>query len=238
MKLSVPCMRCHAESGGPIFEYYPLNYYNNTVINLTCSRGHESVVVLQSQKFEILLESAASALIDGYTLESAATLSSAYERFFEFSINVFVEKNKIDAQELAKTLKQATHQSERQLGAFLYLYLITFKKHYKINENIAAFRNKIIHKGYIPTDSEVISFGEKIYEEIFKVSKLLQSQYPQEVHQVIVKSMHMSTMDIPPQMHRTTLLTSGIFSLSSDINKSNFQDAYAAYKGFKSRGAI
>jgi len=85
-------MECQKELGHPSFEPIIADYYEEALAFIECSRGHKSAILLQSQKFEVLLESAANALIEGYTLEAASSLSSAYERFFEFAINVFCKK--------------------------------------------------------------------------------------------------------------------------------------------------
>lgn len=102
--------------GHPSFEPILANYYEEAVVYIECSRGHKSAVMLQSQKFEILLESAVNALLAGYTIEAASSLSSAYERFLEFSIKVFCKKHSISKDALEETFKQVSKQSERQIG--------------------------------------------------------------------------------------------------------------------------
>src|SRR5271165_787884 len=42
---------------------------------------------MQSQKFEMLLDSGAAALLEGFTLEACASFAAALERFYEFSLH-------------------------------------------------------------------------------------------------------------------------------------------------------
>ncbi|OKY76591.1 MAG: hypothetical protein BM485_05040, partial [Desulfobulbaceae bacterium DB1] len=68
--------------------------------------------------------------------------------------------NQIQESAFDATWKQVTNQSERQFGAFLFLYLLEQKtefdqKKYKIEE-LKKFRNKVIHKGYLPNEQETI----------------------------------------------------------------------------------
>lgn len=58
-------MECQKELGHPSFETFFLPYYEDRLTEVECSRHHKSVLLLQSQKFEVLLESGANALAGG-----------------------------------------------------------------------------------------------------------------------------------------------------------------------------
>src|SRR5690554_2864108 len=140
MKIFTMCMECRKQFGIPSFEPIVADYYEDATAYIECSNGHKSAVLLQSQKLEVLLESAANALLEGYTIEAASTFSAAYERFFEFAIKVFCEKHEIKEESLKSTFKQVAKQSERQIGAFLFLHLATLKVEYRLNEKIPSIR--------------------------------------------------------------------------------------------------
>ena len=229
MKIFTTCMECQKELGHPSFEPILADYYEQAVAYIHCSRGHKSAVMLQSQKFEILLESAANALIQGYTIEAASSLSAAYERFFEFSINVFCEKNSISQKSLDETFSQVSKYSERQIGGFLFLHLVTFGKNYSLDKKIPEVRNKIIHQGYIPTPQEVMSFGELIYKEIYSITQSLKSDMATELQEVIKKDLLLKNKKIPLNMPRATSIGPMFFSLSMSQQKKNFNEALAAY---------
>ncbi|MFZ5581928.1 MAG: hypothetical protein ACOZCK_04640 [Pseudomonadota bacterium] len=229
MKIFTMCMECQKELGHPSFEPIVTDYYEEALAFIECSRGHKSAIFLQSQKFEILLESAANALIEGYTLEAASSLSSAYERFFEFAINVFCKKSKVSKESIDETFKQVSKQSERQIGAFLFLHLLVFGKHYTLNKRIPELRNKVIHQGYIPTPDEVIKLGELIYQEIVAITNLLSSKLSSELRQVVMETVQVRNEKIPNEMPRATTTGTMFFSLANTNRKETFQEALSGY---------
>jgi len=233
MKIFATCMECHKEFGHPSFEPIIADYYEDAVAFIECSRGHKSALLLQSQKFEILLESAANALLEGYTIEAASSLSAAYERFFEFSINVLCKKNDITKQALEETFKQVSKQSERQIGGFLFLHLISFGTHYSLNKKIPKLRNKVIHQGYIPTPEEVIALGELIYQEIYSITQLLKTSLPNEIEQVVFDDLQSKNEKIPRDTSRASSTGTMFFSLSMAEQKKDFHEALASYKEAK-----
>jgi len=65
--------------------------------------------------------------------------------------------------EFRKTWKLVANQSERQLGAFVFLYLAKNGKSVKyLTDKAINFRNKVIHKGYIPTLDETSDYGHEV----------------------------------------------------------------------------
>jgi len=229
MKIFTMCMECQKELGHPSFEPIIADYYDDAVAYVECSRGHKSALLLQSQKFEILLESAATALLDGYTIEAASSLSAAYERFFEFAIFVFCKKNVTIDESLKETFKQVSKQSERQIGGFLFLHLITFGYHYTLNNKIPELRNKVIHQGYIPTQEEAITFGELVYQEIYSITQLIKTRLSNEMQSVIKDALKLKRAKIK---EGTPCATAGamFFSLSMVEQKKDFKEALASYK--------
>jgi hypothetical protein len=229
MKIFAMCMECQKELGIPSFEPIITDFYEEAYTVIVCSRGHKSALLLQSQKFEILLESAANALLEGYTLEAATSLSSAYERFFEFAINVFCKKSNSPKLSFEKTFEQVSKQSERQLGAFLFLHLIILGSNYQLSKKIPTLRNKVIHQGYIPTPNEVLRFGELIYQEISSLTNLLNAHLSDEVQQVVTNTLQERSEKIPKDMPRATTTGTMFFSLASINRKGTFQEALSSY---------
>lgn len=224
------CSECHKELGHPSFEPIIADYYDEVLAFIECKKGHKSAILLQSQKFEVLFESAANALIEGYTLEAASSLSSAYERFFEFATNVFCKKYNIPNEALEETYKQVSKQSERQIGGFLYLHLLVFGVNYKLNKKIPELRNRVIHQGYIPTPDEVINLGELIYQEVLSVTNLIRSNLNSEMQQVIRDTLQARNDKIPANMCRASSTGTMFFSATGEDNKGNFQEALASYE--------
>lgn len=157
------------------------DYFDDATAHVVCSRGHKSSIILQSPKFEILLDSAANAILEGYTLEGCATLYAAYERLIEFAIKVMCIKGALEEALISNIFKEVSVQSERQIGAFIFLYALNFSETYRPKRDIIEFRNKCIHKGYIPTKEETFDFADKIYCEISSIYKKLEDNFPEEV---------------------------------------------------------
>jgi hypothetical protein len=93
---------------------------------VTCPKGHTSITILQEQKFELLFDIGAYALIDGYYREAVSSFTSSLERFYEFFVASVLFENGIGEDVLTSTWKQVVNQSERQLGAFMFLYVREF----------------------------------------------------------------------------------------------------------------
>lgn len=151
-----------------------------------CSFGHQSITLLQQQKFEILFQIGANAIIDGYYREAISSFSSSLERFYEFSLKVFLCRAGTSNELFKKSWKSVQNQSERQLGAFIFLWIIHFKDMPSLLETgKVAFRNDVIHKGKIPSMDEAIAYGDSVLEILNSCILQLQESYPDEISQVI-----------------------------------------------------
>lgn len=150
-----------------------------------CPKNHRTLTQLQEQKFEILFDIASLALLDGYTKEAVSSYSSSLERFIEYCILILSLKNSVTTENFIKTWKQMANQSERQLGAFLILCLQEGINN-KIEENRSSFRNKVIHKGYIPSSKEAIDYGQYVMSFIQNTLKELN----QTSKEYLQKAMH------------------------------------------------
>lgn len=164
MKLRVLCTSCTT----PYVDEHPLvEQRDDALYRVTCSQGHETVVWLQNFKFELLLDSGGMALLDGYKYEAVSSISASFERFLEFYIQVIIRKREISSEAFDCTWKRVKKQSERQIGSFLFVYLLENKRSPNfIEEERFAFRNNVIHQGYIPAYEEVIAYGERIFQFI------------------------------------------------------------------------
>lgn len=229
MKITLPCAQCQIETRHPSFSLFTVDYYDDLVANIKCEKGHNSSQIIQGHKFEILLQSAANALIEGYTLEAACVFSAAYERFLEFCIRVICDKKGVDKTKFEETFKQMSRQSERQLGVFLFLYLLEFGESYKIQNNkITKFRNKYIHNGFIPDPKEVKNFAKNIYDEIFKITKLLKKQCDKNITNILLEDNGERFSKIEDDKNKTvTTVTveTAFFSTANNDQTDNFDEA-------------
>lgn len=173
MWLPLSCMECsteHLKSGGALEDYnaewIPCEISDDGIYRAECRSGHAIRVILQSLKHELLFESGAAAMLLGFRREAVTSYQVALERFFELGIKVFLKAQGVPDKDVDQAWKPIAHQSERQLGAFLQLYLATFKEPFQNIEDLARLRNQVVHKGYIPTNAEAVAFGRRVYDII------------------------------------------------------------------------
>ena len=175
MKIWLPCYECTKKTGADNpRNSYRVDIVENRRVEFTCTEGHKNKYNVQGAKYQILFESSFRALVEGFYLEAVLGFTASLERFYEFYCKFVCHKHGFDKDGFSDTWKQVLSQSERQYGAFLFLYGIEEKKpfdpkKYKMDK-LKKFRNKIIHKGYLPTEKEVIEYGDLIFNLIMPVS--------------------------------------------------------------------
>lgn len=132
------------------------------IYDVTCHKGHKTKVALRNSKFELLFDLGFNGLIDGYYREAVLNFTASLERFYEFFIRVALY-NEIMNDMFEEAWKTVKGQSERQLGAYIFLYLKCIRKKPLLLDNDAvSFRNDVVHKGYIPNKEQALEYGEKV----------------------------------------------------------------------------
>jgi hypothetical protein len=169
LKLQIYCNECiknFVDSGGK--KLHHLKWANvliqdDGIYEITCPIGHKSITTLSAEKFEILFEVGANAILDGYYREAVSSFASSLERFYEYFISIIALKSKVPAAEFETAWNAIKSQSERQLGAFTFLWLMEKQKAApQLTNRMREFRNDVIHKGKIPSKIEVLIFGNSV----------------------------------------------------------------------------
>lgn len=169
MRILLSCSKC-INSGKARERQYPAELQDNGLYKIICNDGHETVTCLLEQKFEVLFDLALNAILDGYYREAVTSFTPTLERFYEFYVNVICIKHNIGEGVYAEILKKVIRQSERQFGAYLFVYLLENLAAPKLlSENQVSFRNDVIHKGKIPTRQEAIEYGQAVLDIIAPV---------------------------------------------------------------------
>lgn len=195
-----------------------------------CQIGHESDVILDNIKLELLFEMGVNALLDGYYREAVSSFTSSLERFYEFYWHVVMTHTGQQLDSMSKTWKSLSKLSERQIGAYsTAVLLLTGKPALLLNSNKeVTFRNNVIHNGYIPNKEEATSFGNVIMEIILTNLANLQDIAPDALKKVYEKY----TPDSPEDSYDDDKLTGRVNILTCiDIrhpanNKSKIEDHY------------
>lgn len=112
--------------------------------------------------------------MDGYAREAVASFAAALERFMEFYVRAFTleraANTEINFEDALRTLegtwRHVVSQSERQVGMFALAYLLREGKEpdFLNAKSLGAdFRNKVIHRGYLPKRAEVEAYAAQVF---------------------------------------------------------------------------
>jgi hypothetical protein len=164
MLVPLHCFTCHCE------ETHRIDLNDTGTYEGTCVNGHALKAIMPQFIFELLSEIGLNAIYDGYYREAVSSFASCLERFYEFYIKLICTKNAINAKNMETTWKKVNNQSERQLGAFMFIYLVeTGQEVPVLDQEMISFRNKIIHKGEIPDKAKTIGFAQSVLDVINKI---------------------------------------------------------------------
>lgn len=193
---------------------YPTDVVENRLIEFTCSEDHVNRYHVQGIKYQLLFESSFRALVEGFYLEAVLGFTASLERFYEFYCKFVCHKHGFDKNGFDETWKQVSSQSERQFGAFLFLYGIEEKSpfdptKYKM-EKIKEFRNKVIHKGYLPSEEQVVDYGELVFNLIMPVSIELAVKDAEYFHRFTADEL---SQNVEKYWNRTDVRSAGIGSI-------------------------
>jgi hypothetical protein len=177
MRVPVPCVVCSKgrKAGNLVFARGELD--ESGVIYAECDASHRTAVIYDARRHEVLLRSGGKALLSGFANEAIASLAAALERAYEFYIRVICRKHSIDEKEMSSAWKEVGSQSERQLGAFTFLYLMDNGKPLPLNKKIPEIRNRIVHQGRIAKESDAREFGSLVFDRIRQIERALE-KYP------------------------------------------------------------
>lgn len=164
MRIRIICPVCSADGYG---RFYFESIRDDGLYKGQCPVGHEVLLATQTLRHEMLFEVALNAIIDGYYREAVASFYASAERYYEFVIRVLARKTAMPDNVLRKAWKYVAAQSERQLGAYILLYASCYGKMPTLPKTkTTELRNKVIHRGILPTREQAIEFGKDIYSVI------------------------------------------------------------------------
>ena len=209
MKLPLICGQCMKDDLAYTAPIASVEFRDDGKYEVTCPKGHKSITLLQQQKFELLFDIGAYAVTDGYYREAVSSFTSSLERFYEFFVKAVLLEKKISQDAFTSAWKHVSNQSERQLGAFIFLYTSEFGHPPILLSNCKTkFRNEVIHKGKIPARSEAIRYGQAVLDILRPILRETKQKYPNGVSSTIYQHMQnsygntpldttVSTLDVP-----------------------------------------
>jgi hypothetical protein len=166
MRINISCAQC-AQAAGGIAVFHLETIRDDGLYTRKCPRGHDLLVATQTLRHEMLFEIALNAIVDGYRREAISSLAASVERFYEFSLRVLARNRQLSSEVFDSAWKAVAVQSERQLGAFVFLYAACFGElPCLLSNDMVALRNEVIHRGALPDQAKVLKFGAASYEVI------------------------------------------------------------------------
>jgi hypothetical protein len=184
MRIAITCNYCADNREGEVlsnFWFVPLT--DKGVYRSICPKGHRTVTILQQMRFEVLAETAVQAILDGYTREAVSSFAASIERFYEYYSKAVLLTRGVQGPQLLESWKSVRLQSERQLGMFAALFLLEENRpapllpHEARDAGSVKFRNSVTHQGYIPTESEAVSFGQAVIDIVETVIGFMGVRY-------------------------------------------------------------
>lgn len=152
-----------------------------------CEKNHTNWFFQQEPLFQILFDLGALALSDGYTREAVSSFATSLERFYEFVIKLILLSNdNINEELIVNYWKPLEKKSERQLGAYITLFVYKFYKMPSL-PHLEEFRNNVIHKGHIPTEKKALEYGNMVSNLIFDVLFLIKEYFKDDASKIIHK---------------------------------------------------
>ncbi|WP_424950378.1 hypothetical protein [Deinococcus sp.] len=167
MKFTATCPHCRTPC--------QTEYLDSGIHDLHCPACQRRFVLfIRKHRFETLFDLGTRALVDGYAREAVVNFAAALERCFEFYLRSALlerfatEGHRLEdaARELESTWRLLVSQSERQLGAFAAVYLARQGRapDFLTPQALGAdFRNRVIHRGYLPRESEVQDYATRLF---------------------------------------------------------------------------
>ena len=249
MRPLMTCMKCFEENGSPPdLGVAEAELRGDGLYKVTCDRGHVSVVKTQEQHFEVLFDLGAMAFIDGYCREAIPIIAASLERFLEYYVRVISIEHGIATETVDLAWASISRQSERQLGAFLFTYLLQNKR--PVNPWIydsqpdleglssgqtltwSAFRNKIIHDGYIPSAQETLAYGDLVLRWINQLIDELRNSCAGSMSRVLGAHLRRRN-DYPTSESIATMLIPTLINLTRAARHNGLEDALSDLEKYK-----
>jgi hypothetical protein len=198
LKIRVSCPKCMNENIRDV-SFVHVSIRDDGTYEFVCPKGHNAFVTLQEQRFEVLFDIGAHAIVDGYYREAVSSFAASLERFFEFYVRATLAENAIPDSIVDGSWRLVRKQSERQLGAFIFIYTLINRRTPKIlSEQRVAFRNGVIHEGKIPTYDDAIDFGQSVLDVVRPLLLEAKQKFPKGVETTVIAHIRKASEGAPP----------------------------------------
>jgi hypothetical protein len=185
MRINIICPECSAAAGG-IGAFFIDTIRADGLYTGKCPKGHDLLVATQTLRHEMLFDIALNAVADRYYREAVSSFAASIERYFEFAIATLASNRGVTNAVYDMAWKRVSSKSERQLGAYVFLYVGSFGEVPRLLSNqMIEMRNDVIHKGVLPEKRDALAFGAAAYEVIQSGIKKLRETCLNDVNKIL-----------------------------------------------------
>ena len=218
MRINLICPTC-AKAAGGVGTWFIDTIRADGLYTGKCPNGHDLLIGTQTLSHEMLFEIALNAIIDGYNREAVSSFTASMERYFEFAIRVFASKSGVNANLFTEAWRIVSNQSERQLGAYVFLYLTEFGMPPKLlGEKMTKLRNGVVHKVSLPERNDAIEFGNAVHEVIQEGVRQLRSTLVDQVNKAIGENVSRIAEKMGTTYPRSFQVTSTALNIIDDMS--------------------
>ena len=228
MKLPLVCSECmHNDSAANIIAVTGIR--DDNCYEVKCPKGHTAFVILQQQRFEILFQLGAYAIVDGYYREAISSFTSSLEQFYECFIRAVLIERGETTENIQSAWKRVAAQSERQLGAYMFLHLRETGAVPKLlTQTNVELRNAIIHKGQFASRDDAMGYGEEVLGILRLGVQRVRENYPKGLQQLTLIQLQQALNNVPAGCAVATTSITTIVSLTISDPKHSSQSLEAA----------
>jgi len=209
-KISVPiiCQECNPD-GRSVGNFVPSPVFLDLRANgdgsyrSECSRGHQQIVALRQQKFEILFELAAYAIRDGHYRQSVSSCTASLEDFHEFFLRAMAYESGITKERFDAAWKLLGISPQNRQEAYLLNYRnFCSRPPVLLSHQHNDWKDSVMKKGKMPRREECVTFGQAVLQILRTAVGDARDAFPNGVKQVVQEyvaaaQQHASTSEAP-----------------------------------------
>jgi|SRR5271166_6650804 len=185
MRTNLVCPQCAVAAGGA-GTFFVETIRGDGLYTGKCPQGHDLLIATQTLRHEMLFEIALNAIRDGYHREAVSSFAASVERFFEFAIRVMASGRQVANGVFDDAWRVVSKQSERQFGAYIFLYVTAFTDMpCLLSNSVVELRNNVIHRGVLPEKKDALKFGNAAYDVIQSGIRKLRAACLDDVNKVL-----------------------------------------------------
>ncbi|HCS8189544.1 hypothetical protein [Listeria monocytogenes] len=170
MEESIHCPKCSND----YIDTFLVVEVNEAFFNcceIKCDRGHKFRLAVFTPKSDYLFQNAIKSFNENNYSECFLMLYSGYESYMKMFVSAFYYHLLRDMDAVDSVLK-SVKTSERIKGAFFTAYASLFNEicSDKVENKHTSLRNKVVHQGYLPSETECLNMGNDILDLVLKVN--------------------------------------------------------------------